>query len=142
MKKVFAMLLVLAMVLCLGMPAVGADETELSDRLIAQYTFDNEDVKDSVSIDKDSMASDWALIRNAVLIKLRSKVLDLTDACLDGLKFSILVETYSKSRHVTTVHTAICKEALERNAVLLRTLKPVLVTCSDETSHIHETILL
>lgn len=50
MKKLFAILLALSLMLSIGALTVGAEESELSDRLIAQYTFDDEDVKDSVSI--------------------------------------------------------------------------------------------
>lgn len=50
MKKVFVILLALAMMLSIGTLAAGAEENAVFDRLIAQYTFDDEDVKDSVSI--------------------------------------------------------------------------------------------
>lgn len=50
MKKFLAILLTVVMLLPVLAFSVSAEEDTLSDRLIAQYTFDNEDVKDSVGI--------------------------------------------------------------------------------------------
>ena len=43
---------------------------------------------------------------------------------------------------VKAVHTTVSKEALEWDTESLCTLIPILMTCSDETTHVHETVLL
>ena len=43
---------------------------------------------------------------------------------------------------VKAVHTTVSKEALEWDTESLCSLIPVFMTCSDETTHVHETVLL
>ena len=50
MRKILTLLLALAMVATMGLMAVSAEESDPFEKLIAQYTFDNEDVKDSVNL--------------------------------------------------------------------------------------------
>jgi hypothetical protein len=95
-----------------------------------------------VSVYEESVTTYRSLVRDSELVKTCSEVLYLTDTCLDVVKLSILVKTYSKSSHITAVHTTISKITLERNTESLCSLVPVLMTCSDETSHINETVLL
>ena len=88
------------------------------------------------------MAAYRTLIWDAILVKLRRKILHLTDTGFYRLKLGILVQTHSKSRHVTAIHATVCKKSLERNAESLCSLIPVLVARSDESSHVYETVLL
>ena len=99
-------------------------------------------VKDAVCVNEDCVTTDRTLVRDAILIKLSSKILYLTDTCLDSLELCVLIKTYSKSSHITAVHTTISKEALEWDTESLCTLVPILVSCSDESTHVHETVLL
>ena len=99
-------------------------------------------VEHAVCVNEDCVTTDRTLIRDAILIKLSSKILYLTDTCLDSLKLCVLIKTYSKSSHITTVHTTISEEAFEWDTESLSTLVPVLVTSSDETTHVDETVLL
>jgi hypothetical protein len=99
-------------------------------------------VENAVCVYEESVTTYRTLVRDTVLIKLCSKVLHLTDTCLDSLELCVLVKTYSESSHITTVHTTVSKEALEWDTESLCTLIPILMTCSDETTHVHETVLL
>ena len=99
-------------------------------------------VENAVSVYEDSVTTYRTLVRDSVLVELSCEVLNLLDTSLDSLELSVLVKTYSESSHITAVHTTVCKEALEWDTESLCTLVPILVTCSDETTHIHETVLL
>ncbi len=112
-----------------------------SERLGREFLLRNA-VEHLVCIDEDGMAANGTLIRDAVLVELLGKIFNLLDAGLKHIELGILVKTYGKSCHIAAVHTAVSKEAFERNAVFLCAFIPVLPTGSDETAHIHEAVLL
>ena len=61
---------------------------------------------------------------------------------LKVIKLRIFIKAYSKSVHITTVHTAIGKIAFKLHAITLSTLIPVLTLSCNKSTHIHNTIFL
>ena len=98
--------------------------------------------KDLIGIYKDSMTTGRPLIRDTILIELAGQVLHLTDARLNHVELKVLAKTYCQCIHVSTIHTAIRKEAFKRNAECLSCLIPVLLTSSDKAAHVYETVFL
>ena len=99
-------------------------------------------VEHLVGVDEEGVAADRTLIRNAILVELLCKILNLLDAGLEHVELRVLVKTDSESRHVTTVHTAVCQEALEGDEELLGALIYILPAGCDEATHVHETVFL
>ena len=89
-----------------------------------------------------SMASCRTLVRNMIFVEQRSEIFHLMNTGLEVVELCILIETDGKSIHVASVHTSICKVAFKLNAISLCTLIPILATCSNKTTHIHDTVLL
>ena len=113
------------------------DGKSLCRELLLRYLIQN-----LVRVNKDCMTADRTLIWDSVLIKFRSKILYLTDTSLDGLEFSVLIKTNSKSSHITTVHTTVSKEAFEWDTEPLCTLISVLMSGCNESTHIDKTVFL
>ena len=117
-------------------------DVKLDGQSLCRELFLRNLIEHLVCIYENRVTANRTLIRDSVFIQLGSEVLYVTDTCLDGLKLSILIKTYCKWSHVTTVHTTICKEALKRNTESLCTLVPVLMTGCDKTTHVYKTVLL
>ena len=88
------------------------------------------------------MSAGRALVRDTVLIELGREVLHLTDAGVEHVELGVLHQSDRERRHVTTVHTAVGQEALERDAELLAAFVPLGFVGRDKSAHVHQTVFL
>ena len=93
-------------------------------------------------IHKNGMSACWTLIWNTIFIQLLCQIFHLTDAGFQIIKFRILIQSCSKCIHVTTIHTTVSKISFILHAKAFGTFVPIFFSCSNEASHIDDTILL
>ena len=117
-------------------------EVELAGQGLSGELFLGNVAQHLVGVDEQGMAAHGTLIRNAILVELLGQILNLVDAGLKHVKLGVLVQTDCQSVQVTAVHTTVGDEALEGDAEQLGALVPLLAVGSDETAHVHNTVLL
>ena len=93
-------------------------------------------------VNEYGVAAGRTLVGNAVPVEQAGKILYLVDARLEVVELRILVQSDGKRVHVAAVHASVSKVTFKLYAKTLCAFVPLFLVGGDETTHIHDAVLL